>query len=61
MSDIWLITPKGGMINGQELVVHVYHNNILLFCMVFMVNNASSEWKLSMWAENIIENDWSFV
>ena len=50
------------MINGQELLVHVSYNNILLLFMIFIVNKAPFRMEtLAMWAENIIENGLIFL
>ena len=45
------------MINGKELVVYVYYNNLLILCM------APFEWKLWswMWAAKILKDDWPSV
>ena len=54
MSVIWLIMSNFLVINGQKLFVHVYCNNLLLLCMVFIVNKAPFE-------ESIIKIDQPFI
>ena len=61
MPDIWLINPKFWMINGEELILHVYYNNRLLLWMVFMVNKAPFEWKLQPCEQITIEKDRSLI